>query len=187
MNVTEAIYARRAVRAYTSRRVDNSTIEILARAAVQAPSAMNRQPWLFAVIQNRIQLERYSKQAKDLLLQRTEPDAKTSHYSELLQDPEFNIFYNASTLIVIGVAERGPFTEADCWLAAANLMLTAPELGLSTCCIGFAIPVLNTPEVKAEIGLPLSGAAVAPLIVGYPSAVPPSVPRKEPNFVSWSR
>jgi nitroreductase len=51
MNVTEAIFARRAIRAYSSREVDEATIRMLLRAAVQAPSAMNRQPWLFSIVQ----------------------------------------------------------------------------------------------------------------------------------------
>jgi nitroreductase len=90
-------------------------------------------------------------------------------------------------LIVIGVDERGTYTDADCWLAAANLMFAATEAGLGTCPIGFAIPVLNVPDVKAEIGLPETGTAVAPILVGYPAVVPPPVPRADAKIVSWSR
>ena len=52
--------------------------------------------------------------------------------------------------------------EADCWLAAENLMLAATAKGLGTCCIGFAVGILNTEEVKRELGIPEDGAAVAP-------------------------
>jgi hypothetical protein len=68
------------------------------------------------------------------------------------------------------VGERSTYTDADCWLAAANLILAATEVGLGSCCIGFAIPVLNTPDVLAEIGLPAAGVAVAPILIGYPVA-----------------
>ena len=121
-----------------------------------------------------------------MLLAETTGDSKTAHYQDMLKSPAFNIFYGASTLVVIGAGERGRYTEADCWLAAENLMLAACEAGLGSCCIGFAIPVLNTPEVKAELGLPAAGVAVAPVIVGYASAEPSSVPRNDPNIVSWS-
>ena len=103
------------------------------------------------------------------------------------QDPTFNIFYDASTLVIIGVAERGPYTDADCWLAAENVLLAACAAELGSCCIGFAIPVLNLPETKAELGLPPGGAAVASMIVGYPAAMPLPVPRHPPNVVSWTR
>jgi nitroreductase len=186
MNVTEAIFVRRAVRAYSSRKVDDATVRKLLQAAVQAPSAMNRQPWLFSVLQDVGQLKRYSDRAKTLLLAQISDDPKANQYAERLRNPTFNIFYDATTLIVIGVGERGTYTDADCWLAAANLMLAGTEAGVGSCCLGFAIPVLNTPDVKAEIGLPASGAAIAPILVGYATATPPTVPRTDAKIVAWS-
>ena len=57
VTLTEAIFARRAVRSFASRRVDDEVIRKLLRAAVQAPNAMNRQPWLFSIVQDVAQLE----------------------------------------------------------------------------------------------------------------------------------
>jgi nitroreductase len=187
MTFAEVLLARRAVRAYTSRKVDETIARTLLHAAVHAPSAMNGQPWRFSIVQDLAQLKRYSDRAKAMLLKRLSSDPKTSQYAERLRDPAFNIFYDASMLIVIGVDERGTYTDADCWLAAANLMFAATEAGLGTCPIGFAIPVLNVPDVKAEIGLPETGTAVAPILVGYPAVVPPPVPRADAKIVSWSR
>jgi nitroreductase len=122
MFLTQAIFARRAVRSYTSQEVDEPTLTTLLRAAVQAPSAMNRQPWLSAVVQDEAQLKRYSDRAKMMLLAQADGDPKSAHYASMLTDPSFNIFYNATTLVVIGVAERGRYSDADGWLAAQNLM-----------------------------------------------------------------
>lgn len=130
MNVIEAIHARRAVRAYSSRTVDEATVRSLLLAAVHAPTAMNEQSWVFAVVQNREQLARLSDRAKAMLLDQASPDSKTRQYNSRLQDPEFNIFYDASTLVVIGSRQRGTYTDADCWLAAENLMLAACDAGL---------------------------------------------------------
>lgn len=187
MNLLEAMYGRRAVRSYSSRRVDEATVQSLLRAAVQAPSAMNAQPWVFAVVQDAAQLKRYSDRSKAMLLARESADAKVTRYGELLRSEHFDIFYDAGTLIVVGVRERAAFAEADGWLAAANLMLAAYELGLGSCPIGFALPVLNTSEVMAELRLPPEGAALAPIIVGYPSEPAPSVPRRDPVVASWSK
>lgn len=187
MELQQALAARRAVRAYSGRRVDEEQVRALLRAAVQAPSAINAQPWLFAVIQDTAQLRRYSDRAKALLLARTSGDAKTARYAELLGNPAFNIFYDAGTLIVIGAKERGKYTEADCWLAAANLMLAATDMGLATCPIGFAVPVLNANEVLAELGFPATGVAVAPLLVGHAAGSTPVVPRSEPHVTSWTK
>ena len=187
MNVSEAIFSRRSVRAYAPRAVEEATLRQLLRAAVQAPSAMNAQPWLFAVVQDAGQLKRYSDRAKALLLELWAGEPKALRYAELLRERSFNIFYDAGTLVVIGVKEGGVYTDADCWLAAQNLMLAACDAGLGTCCIGFALPVLNTPEVKAELGFPDAGAIVAALIVGYPSAIPDPVPRGPPQVAFWKR
>lgn len=187
MNVTEAIFARRAIRSYTPRKVEEVTIRMLLRAAVQAPSAMNRQPWIFSILQDTSQLARYSDRAKAALLTQHADELKTAHYRDRLRSPDFNIFYDASTLVVIGAAEPAPFVEADCWLAAANLMLAATALGIGSCCIGFAVPVLNAPEIKEEIGLPPSGVAVAPILLGYPTVAPAQHPRNDPKIVRWSR
>ncbi len=187
MNVLEAIHARRAVRSYSPRVADEPTIRALLDAAVHAPSAMNAQAWLFAVVQNVAKLKSWSDRAKAILLEQLGADPKTGRYRAMLADERFNIFYDASSLVVIGSAERGTYTDADCWLAAENLMLAACEAGLGTCPIGFAVPLLNTPDAKKELGFPAASAVVAPIIVGYPSAAADPVPRKEPRVVSWLR
>ncbi len=64
MDVMEAIYNRRSVRAYTDQPVDKTTIEALIKAATHAPSSMNEQPWAFAVIQNPTQLAAWSDRIK---------------------------------------------------------------------------------------------------------------------------
>jgi nitroreductase len=79
----------------------------------------------------------------------------------------------------------GTFVTADCWLAAENLMLAACAMGLGTCCIGFAVPVLNAPDVKRELGIPADVTAVAPIIVGVPRDATPPVPRKGPDVLRW--
>jgi nitroreductase len=186
MNVIEAIHARRAIRSYTPRKVDEQTIRSLLAAAVQAPSAVNAQPWSFVVVQDPAKLKLYSDRAKAGLLASAR-DKKTRHYDEMLKDENFNVFYDATTLIVICAKDGGPYVQADCWLAAENLMLAACDAGLGTCCIGFAIPVLNTAELKAELQIPADTAAVAPIIVGYPSRPVEAPARGEPRVLSWSR
>ena len=103
----------------------------------------------------------------------------------MLDDPAFNIFYDAGTLVAICRKQGGPFADADCWLAAENLMLAAAAKEIGTCCIGFAISVLNTATVKRDLGIPAEGAAVAPIIVGYPRGANPAVPRKAPEILAW--
>jgi nitroreductase len=178
--VFEAIHQRRAVRSYQATTLDEATIRALLDAAIQAPTAMHLEPWAFVVVQDRAMLKRYSDRAKVLALH-------SGAHLDLLANPAFNIFYDAGTLIVICGKPMGPFVAADCWLAAENLMLAACSMGLGSCCIGFAVPVLNTPEVKRELSIPADVSAIAPIIVGVPRGVPQTVTRKPPEILSWIR
>lgn len=189
MDTMAAIHRRRAVRNYQPDTVERETIEELLDAAVHAPTAVHREPWAFVVVQDKDRLRQYSDRAKAMLLAETKA---TSFFNKaepralaMLSDPAFNIFYNAGTLVAVCCRAKGPFVDADCWLAAQNLMLAATAKGFGTCCIGFAVGILNTPDVKQELGIPEAGAAVAPVIVGVPKGPLPSGSRKAPEILSW--
>jgi len=53
MDILTAIHTRRSVRRFTSDPVSEADLEVLLRAAMQAPSADNGQPWHFIVINDR--------------------------------------------------------------------------------------------------------------------------------------
>jgi nitroreductase len=202
----EVLYRRRAVRSYTPEIIDGERLEPLLDAAVHAPTARDQEPWQFVVVQNRELLRRISDRAKELAR------AQAAHHGNVLKppgspgdgvasplaDPHYNIFYDAGTLVII-CARLTPefftpdswpahsFVVADCWLAAENLMLAACASGLGTCCIGFAVPALNDPVIKAELGIPPGVEAFAPIIVGMPATETPIVPRKPPVVLRWIR
>jgi len=187
VSAMDAIYHRRSVRDYAPRTIGRDVIRALLDAAVHAPTAMHGEPWSFAVIQDTSLLNRLS----DTVKERVRNDAQSSdsphakHSLEIVNKPDFHVFYNAGTLIVICGKYQGPYVAADCWLAAGNLMLAACAQGLGTCVIGFAIPTLNTPEWKAQLSIPAEMTAIAPVIVGAPAGQTPPVSRKPPEIISW--
>lgn len=182
MDIKEAIFGRRAVRDYTGEAVDQEAIRLLIRAAVNAPSAVNQQPWTFTVVRDQTVLDRISREAKSHML--ATMSSSHNHFRSLLDDPNFHIFYHAPVLILISAIAQGPWIVEDCSLAAENLMLAAYAQGLGTCWIGFAQSYLNTEAGKTALGLAATGVAVAPIIVGRPKALPAPVPRKEPE-IRW--
>ena len=188
-SIMDAIYKRHAVRAYRPEKIEGEVVRKLLHAAVRAPTAIHLEPWAFVVIQDRSMLERLSDRAKALAAGGAEraPTAAQAHrdHPNPFADPSFNIFYDAGTLIVICAKPTGPFAVADCWLAAENLMLAAYGLGLGSCPIGFAVAMLNDPEVKAELGIPPEVTPIAPIIVGVPSGEASPTSRKEPDIISW--
>jgi nitroreductase len=184
MDIMEAIRNRRAVREYTSEPVDEKTLKSLIDAAIQAPSAVNQQPWSFAVVRDQPQLDRVSRESKAHMLANLPAVAASDHFRHLLSDPDFQIFYHAPALILISAVAASPWAVEDCSLAAENLMLAAHAAGLGSCWIGFAQTWLGSPAGKATLGLPAAYIPVAPIIVGRPKSAPPPVPRKEPE-IRW--
>ncbi|ABZ84199.1 nitroreductase family protein [Heliomicrobium modesticaldum Ice1] len=185
MELREVIYGRRSVRKYTAQKVERQQVEALLEAAVQAPSAMNSQPWAFVVIQDEGQLKAYSDQAKAMMLALCDGRPLFEKYRSLFTDPDYNIFYDAATLIVVYAKPAGPNPTIDCALAAQNIMLAARDMGLGSCWIGFALGLFNDPAVKADLGVPEGCQAVAPLIVGYPQGEFRLMRKKAPEVIAW--
>jgi Nitroreductase len=184
MDLNVAITGRRAVREYTAQAVDEKSIRALINAAIQAPSAVNQQPWTFTVVRDQSVLDRISREAKSHMLATMPPNPQSDHLRQHLVDPDFHIFYHAPVLIVISASAQGSWIVEDCALAAENLMLAAHAAGLGSCWIGFAQSFLNTSEGKNMLDRPPAWVPVAPIIVGYPKAAPAPVPRNEPQ-IRW--
>jgi nitroreductase len=185
--IMDAIHNRRSVRSYGPQKLDAAAIQKLLDAAVWAPTAVHEEPWAFVIVQDKEVLQSLSDRAKKIFMaeaERAHPE-QARRLLDMVADPEFNIFYDAGTLIVICARPKGTFVGADCWLAAQNLLLAAYGMGLGTCVIGFAVPALNTPEIKAELGIPAECSAVAPIIVGVPHGETPRSTRKEPEILAW--
>ena len=177
MELMEAISGRRSIRDYKPDPVAREAITRLIDAAIQAPSAMNQQPWSFVVIQEQSLLDRISHDAKAHLMSERPVAGLPAHLYERLADANFQLFYHAPVLIVISAITQGPWIVEDCALAAENLMLAAHGVGLGCCWIGLAHPWLNTPKGKKTIGVPDAYVPVAPIIVGLPKAPAPAVSR----------
>jgi len=187
LSATDAIYHRRSVRDYAPGKIDQAVVRALLDAAVHAPTAMHEEPWSFAIIQDKKLLDRLSESAKKQVFSETQgaTSDQAKHTLHVMDKPDFHVFYNAGTLIIICSKQQGPFVAADCWLAAENLLLAACAQGLGTCVIGFAVSTLNTPEWKAELRIPDGTTAIVPVIVGLAAGETPLVSRKPPQILSW--
>jgi nitroreductase len=181
MDLTDAIYGRRATRAYTAAPVPKEVLERLVDAAIQAPSAVNEQPWDFTIIQNTQLLDRISTAAKAHMTGTVPSVSFPEHLHESLESPDFHVFYHAPVLITIS-ARMGAWAVENATLAAENLMLAAHAQGLGSCWIGFAQRWLETAEGKRALGVPDNFVPVAPIIIGHPAASAAPVPRRPPQL-----
>jgi nitroreductase len=194
LSALDVIYSRRSIRTYTSERIPESTVRALLDAAVQAPSAFGAQSSSFVVVQNPRRLERLSALTKAHVIEQSHKDpdlhlaAALSPEGDLLArcaDPEFDVFYGATTLVAICARRPDALATADCWLAAENLMLAAAALGLGTCCIGPATAALNSAEMRRELAIAPVFTAVAAIVVGLPAGPAPPVDHRAPDVIAW--
>ena len=183
MDVIEAIHHRRAIRAFTATAMSAATLHGLITLAVEAPSAINLQPWTFAVVRKRETLRRIAEDARTYLLSRMEPGSPFLRFREMVQNPAFDMLYGAPALIVICATSAAQQAAEDCALAGQTLMLAACARGLGTCCIGLARPWLNEPDGKARLGIASACVPVLPIVLGEPADLPVSPGRRAPEIL----
>jgi nitroreductase len=184
MELMDIIRERRAVREYADTPMDRSMIERLINSAILAPSAMNLQPWAFAASLDRVRIDSYAHRAKAWLLTNLPESSFPPSVREMLEAPDFVLFYHAPALVLVLAKSFDAQAKEDCCLAAQNLMLSARDEGIGTCWIGFARPWLNLPQIKLELKLPEQYHVVAPIVLGYPKAWPESHGRN-PAEIHW--
>jgi hypothetical protein len=59
---------------------------------------------------------------------KTSQAAASHHFQNLLSDPKFDPFYNASVFVLISSVVESPWAVENCSLAAENMMLAARGL-----------------------------------------------------------
>ena len=117
MEALEAIMTRRSIRRYTSREVAPAQIRRILKAAMNAPSANNLQPWHFVIIHDRGTLE----------------EITTFHqYARMLREAPVAIAVCADT----GKQNLEGYWVQDCAAATQNMLLAAHALGLGAVWLG---------------------------------------------------
>lgn len=180
-SVFETILARRSVRSYKPEPVTADVIKTLLEAAIWAPTSMHKAPWGFVIIQNKELLKTLSDRAKPMFIDELK---RNDMNADIWAHADSNLFYDAGTLILICGRTNSHLPEADCWMAAENLMLAACAMNCGTCVIASALPAIRMPEIKSTLGIPADYTPVAPIIVGYPRAEPAPSQRRAPLILN---
>ena len=184
MDFKNFLINRRSIRDFQDREVPLSVVREILQDTCMAPTASNAQPCRFIIIRDRGMIKRLSDESRRNLLDDLagNPDAPMKRYEAALRDDAFNVFYNAPCLIYIMGSREIASLEVDCALTAAYLMFSAASRGLGTCWIGLGAHIRGH-EILREIGVPEGSRIVAPIILGYPTAIPPVSERHTPDIV----
>ena len=167
--VLSNMMARRSIRKYLDKPVEHEKLEVIVRAGINAPSGMNRQPWIIRVVED-----------QQLIADVTEV-YKRNNPEQVKRDKDFkNMFRNAPNLICVCTPAEGG-GELDAGLLGENMMLAAQSMGLGTCCLGGPVRFLNTnADAKfflERLDIPEGYKLNYILAIGYPDEQPDAKPR----------
>ena len=186
MEFDELMMKRRSIRKYQDQEIALDVIQDLIQTATLAPSAGNGQPWRFIIVNNKAMMRRISDESKHNILARiaANPDDYARRYQKMLQNEDFNVFYNAPCLVLILGEDKHKNIQVDCALAASYLMMAAVDQGLGTCWVNLGAEI-QSPDLKKELGIPEGALIVAPIILGVPKVIPAPPKRKAPVIYGW--
>jgi len=184
MTFDELLKRRRSVRNFKDIPVPIETIKEMIKESTLAPNAGNDQPWKFIIVNNKEMMKRISDESKKNLLSYIEsnPNHYAKKYETMLKNESFNVFYNASSLVMIFGAATVKDLYQDCSLAAGYFMFAAASRNIDTCWINLGAEI-EGPALRNELGIPDDCKIVAPIILGCADKVPPIPKRKDPEIL----
>jgi len=188
VNPTRALYhimrGRRSIRHYTNQVVERALVERLLTAAIWAPSAHNRQPWCFAVIDDRAAQERLADAMNAVLRADLAADGLPADQVEAHAARRRARLTRAQLLILLSITMADMHAYSDErrrraeWimatqslaLAGQNLLLAAHAEGLGACWLG--APLFCPDVVRDTLGLPADWEPQALISLGWPAEAP---------------
>lgn len=184
MNETiTVIKNRRSIRKYKEEQIGDTEIQAIVESAVYAPSSMNQQRWHFTVVQNRELLNRMMEASREYLLK-----SNVDFLVERAQNPDFDIFHQAPTVVVITADDKARFIEVDCGAAAQNIALAAESLNIGSCLINMSSYMFESEmaaELRQELGIPEGYRHVLSVALGYKDVENPPLPSKNMDVINY--
>ena len=166
MEAIEAILTRRSVRRFSPQPVSEDEITLLLRAAMQAPSAGNAQPWHFVVVTERSALD---------AIPTFHPFAKMTAESPLA------ILVCADE----GLEKYSSRWPLDCAAAVENMLLAAHASGLGAVWVGVYPEAPRMNAFRSLLSLPENILPVALVVAGHAQETPPAINRFRQDRVHY--
>jgi len=157
LDIIDIIKARRSIRKFKPEPVPEDIIDKVLEAGRWAPSGLNNQPWLFAVVRDREKIEKISG---------------LTHYSKIVLSAQV-------LLPVFFDTEKGYHREKDMQGIGAclqNMLLEAHSLGLGAVWLGEIIK--SDRQIRELLGLGDGLELMAVIALGFPDQTP-RAPRRE--------
>lgn len=160
-----SIYTRISVRKYQDRPVEEEKTMAILRAAMQAPSARNQQPWEFYVVTNKEKLQALSQVSPYAGMTKDAPIAIVSAYRKDCSTPRY--------------------AQIDLSIAMENLWLETDAQGLGGVWLGIAPVEERMEAVERILEIPDHLRAFAIFPYGYPAEARPQQDRFDESRIHY--
>ena len=168
--VIENIMTRTSIRQFTSQPISKDTLDIIVKAGMAAPSAVNLQPWSFIVI--------------------TEPEVLKSLDEN---HPYANLKTATAAIVVCGLPDKSdkeevkPYWVQDCSAATENILLAAHAYGLGAVWCGVYPTEERIAGVKKVLQLPDYITPLDIITLGYPDENPQPKDKWNPDAIHYQK
>jgi F420 biosynthesis protein FbiB-like protein len=180
-DIQQTIMSRRSIRRYRIDPVPREVVESLLNAAVWAPSAHNRQPWRFCVVEQQDTKENLAREMGARLRRDLEADGVAEDVIAADTGRSYSRMTSAPLLIVLclSMSDMDIYPDArrahneylmavqSTAMAAQNLLLAAHDAGLGACWL--CAPLFCSDTVKTTLDLPEDWQPQALITLGYPA------------------
>ena len=171
-DVLSAISTRKSIRKFdASRAVEDEKVEKMLRAAMCAPTAMDKRPWEFIVVKDQEKLEALATRL---------PYSRVGNGAKL-------------AIVVCGSLDNGlpgrgkEYWIHDCSAATMNLLLAAHAQGLGAVWTGVYPGEDRVVAVREILSIPAGYMPLNVIPVGYPAENPPAKDKWNPAKIHYDK
>lgn len=168
MEIIESLVMRRSIRKYKDHKISKDKVDIILKAAMYAPSAMNLQAWHFIVIDD------------THILNET---IKSIPHAELLKQ-------TPAAILVCGdsaIEKNDSWMIQNCSAAIENILLAAHGLGIGSCWIAIHGMAEVVESVSKQFKLPENLVPISLITLGYPDETVTAEDRFNKEKVHYNR
>ena len=164
MDAIEAVLTRRSVRKYLNKKISDELIHELIIAGISAPSAENKQPWQFMIIDDHKLIDKIPD---------FHPNAKM-------------LFESKKAILVCGdldLEENIGYLIQDCSAATENILIAARAKGLGSCWLGIYPRDERISGLRKMLRIPDHIIPFSLISLGYPAVAQSRVDRYKSSII----
>jgi nitroreductase len=179
--VLKVIKSRRSIRNYRQEQISQESLDSIIEAGTYAPTAHNDQPWHFTIIQNQDILHHINKTTKEAMTK-----SEVEWVRKMGSKPDFQLTYDAPTLIIVSGRKDAMAWSADCAAAIQNMLLAAESLNIGSVWLGLLRFFFEKDEEVNKLEIPEGYEPYYGVALGY-KGKEYAAPKRNLNVVNYIR